>query len=97
MQSRITEAPFMDWITSFNFGCWGACFWWMHRISVRQNAVLSELTTQARRIEEISRQEHALLTEVHPNVEQIKKGVDEVSEKVAHATAENSSSRQQLG
>jgi len=55
----------------------------MHRISVRQNAVLDQLTSQAHRIEEISRQEHALLTQVHPNVEAIQKGVDEVSEKVA--------------
>ena len=85
----------MDWITLLNFGCWGACFWWMHRISVRQNAVLDELTTQARRIEEISRQEHALLTEVHPNVEEIKKGVDEVSEKVAHAAGGAASHRRQ--
>jgi len=75
--------PTFDWITLFNFGCWGACFWWMHRISVRQNAVLDQLMSQAGRIEEISRQEHALLTEVHPNVEAIQKGVDEVSQKVA--------------
>jgi hypothetical protein len=75
--------PTIDWITFLNFGCWAACFWWMHRISVRQNAVLDQLTSQAHRIEEISRQEHALLTQVHPNVEAIQKGVDEVSEKVA--------------
>jgi hypothetical protein len=75
--------PTIDWITFFNFGCWATCFWWMHRISVRQNAVLDQLMSQARRIEDISRQEHALLTEVHPNVEAIQKGVDEVSKKVA--------------
>jgi hypothetical protein len=75
--------PTIDWITFLNFGCWAVCFWWMHRISVRQNAVLDGLTSQAHRIEEISRQEHALLTEVHPNVEAIQKGVDEVSQTVA--------------
>jgi hypothetical protein len=75
--------PTIDWITVANFGCWAACFWWMHRISNRQNVVLDQLTSQAHRIEEISRQEHALLAEVHPNVEAIQKGVDEVSEKVA--------------
>jgi hypothetical protein len=63
--------------------CWLLCFWWMHRISSRQNVVLEQLTSQAHRIEEISRQEHALLAEVHPNVESIQKGVSEVSEKVA--------------
>ncbi len=73
----------MDWITFVNFACWAACFWWMHRISSRQNVVLEQLTSQAHRIEEISRQEHALLAEVHPNVESIQKGVNEVSEKVA--------------
>ena len=75
--------PALDWITVANFGCWAACYWWMHRISSRQNEVLEELTSQAHRIEEISRQEHALLAKVHPNVEAIQKGVDEVSEKVA--------------
>lgn len=73
----------IDWITAANFGCWAGCFWWMHRISSRQNVVLEQLTSQAHRIEEISRQEHALLAQVHPNVEAIQKGVDEVSEKVA--------------
>ena len=55
----------------------------MHRISSRQNVVLEQLTMQAERIEEISRQEHAILSEVHPNVEAIQRDVDEVSEKVA--------------
>lgn len=75
--------PTIDWITAANFACWAVCYLWMHRISSRQNAVLEQLTSQAHRIEEISRQEHALLAEVHPNVEAIQKGVDEVSEKVA--------------
>ena len=72
----------IDWITYANFGCWGVCYWWMHRISSRQNAVLDQLTLQAQRIEEISRQEHAILSEVQPNVEAIQRDVDEVSEKV---------------
>ena len=75
--------PTIDWITATNLGCWAACYWWMHRISSRQQVVLEQLTSQAHRIEEISRQEHALLAQVHPNVEAIQKGVDEVSEKVA--------------
>jgi hypothetical protein len=71
-----------DYVTIVNFSCWLVCYAWMHRISSRQNAVLMQLTTQAHRIEEISRQEHAILAEVHPNVEAIQKGVDQVSEKV---------------
>lgn len=65
-----------------NFGCWFLCFWWMHRISYRQNAVLEQLAQQTRRIEEISKEEHAILTDLHPNVEAIQHGVEEVSEKV---------------
>ena len=72
-----------DWITILNFGCWIVCYVWMHRISSRQNAVLDQLSLQAQRIEEISRQEHAILSEVHPNVEAIQKDVGKVSEKVA--------------
>jgi hypothetical protein len=62
--------------------CWSVCFWWMHRISASQNTMLEQLRRQGQRIEDISREEHALLQEVHPNVEAIQKGVDEVSEKV---------------
>lgn len=73
----------LDAVTIADIGCWFVCFWWMHRISSRQNAVLDELRDQAQRIEKISREEHAILTELHPNVEALKKGVDEVSEQVA--------------
>ncbi len=75
----------IDWITAANFGCWAVCYWWMHRISSRQNAVMEQLTKQAHRIEEMSRQEHELLAQVHPNVEAIQKGVEKVSEKVERA------------
>lgn len=59
-----------------NAGCWGVCFWWMHRISKRQNSVLAELAGQARRIEDLSKKEHEILAEVHPSVEAIHEGVD---------------------
>ena len=62
--------------------CWGVCFWWMHRISTRQNATLEQLQTQARRIEDISKAEHEILTDLHPSVQKIEKGVDQVSEKI---------------
>ncbi len=44
--------------------------------------MLEQLRKQGQRIESISQEEHAILTELHPHVEAIQKGVDEVSEKV---------------
>ena len=41
-------------------GCWGVCFWWMHRISNRQDAMLKELHEVIDRIEELSKEEHEL-------------------------------------
>lgn len=72
----------LDWITVVDLGCWCICFWWMHRISTRQSAVLDQLRDQAHRIEKVSKEEHAILTELHPNVEAIQKEVGKVSEKV---------------
>jgi archaellum component FlaC len=73
---------FYDFLAIANVGFWGICFWWMHRISARQNAVLDQLRQQAHRIENISKEEHAILSELHPNVESIQKSVDEVSDEV---------------
>jgi hypothetical protein len=64
-------------------GCWCVCFWWMHRISSRQDALLKELHDMARRIEELSRAEHELLREVHPQVGRIEEHVADVREAVA--------------
>ena len=75
----------LDFVTVADIFCWGVCFWWMHRISSRQNAVLDQLKQQAKRIEKVSEEGHAILSEVHPNVEAIQKGVDEVAEKVGRA------------
>ena len=55
--------------------CWPICFWWMHRISVRQNAMLRELREQARRIENVSKEEHEILKELHPAVQKIEETV----------------------
>ena len=73
---------FNDFLAIADTGCWCLCFWWMHRISTRQNAVLDQLRKQAQRIEKISKEEHAILSEVHPNVESIQKRVNEVSDEV---------------
>jgi hypothetical protein len=33
--------------TWLNFACWGICFWWMHRLSVRREAMVRKLQDQA--------------------------------------------------
>ncbi|MFL6537636.1 MAG: hypothetical protein ACJ8JD_05585 [Chthoniobacterales bacterium] len=63
--------------------CWVVCFWWMHRISARQDATLNELHAVTRRIEKLSEQEHALISEVHPVVEKIHESVENVKDAVA--------------
>ena len=74
---------YYNFLAIADVACWCVCFWWMHRISSRQNAVLDQLRKQAERIEKISKEQHAILTEVHPNVESIQKTVGEVSDDVA--------------
>jgi hypothetical protein len=71
---------FVNFVTLLDIGCWAVCFWWMHRISQRQNTMLEELQQQARSIEELSREEHEILKELHPTVQKIEAGVDRVEE-----------------
>ena len=59
--------------------CWGVCFCWMHRISKNQNHVLEQLREQARRIEKFSKAEHDLIKEVHPQIGEIKDGVEKMA------------------
>jgi hypothetical protein len=66
--------------------CWGVCFWWMHRISSRQDAMLKELHAVTKRIEQISKAEHDLIQEVHPQVNEIKEQIDSVAERVSDDT-----------
>jgi hypothetical protein len=82
----------LDLVNLIGLGCWCVCFWWMHRISSRQNAVLDQLRRQAERIEQVSREEHALVAELHPNVKSLHKEVVEVSEKVDHVQGQSNSS-----
>jgi len=58
--------------------CWAICFWWMYRISAKQNSLLDRLTEQGKRIEKLSKIEHDLIKEVHPQVGEIKEGMDEM-------------------
>lgn len=70
-------------LTWVGLGCWVVCFWWMHRISARQEAMLQELHDVIRRIEEISKSEHELIQEVHPQVGEIKEHVETVKDAVS--------------
>lgn len=63
--------------------CWILCFWWMHRISSRQDAVLKELHEMTTRIERLSQSEHDLISDVHPQVSEIKEQVENVREVVS--------------
>jgi len=70
-------------LTWVGLGCWIVCFWWMRRISSRQDATLKELHEMTRRIEQISQAEHKLIREVHPQVGEIKEQVETVKEVVS--------------
>ena len=69
-------------LTWVGMGCWLVCFWWMHRISSRQDAMLKELHEVTQRIERLSEAEHDLIREVHPQVSDIKEKVESVKEAV---------------
>ena len=66
------------WMTLAGTLCWGVCFWWMRRLSVKQNFLLDQLREQGKRIENLSRIEHDLIKEVHPQVNEIKEGMEEM-------------------
>jgi hypothetical protein len=61
------------WLTLVGTVCWGGCFWWMYRISAKQNNLLDNLREQAKRIEDLSRIEHDLIKEVHPKSARLRK------------------------
>ena len=69
-----------NFVALLDIGCWAVCFWWMHRISQRQDIMLKELQEQARSIEELSREEREILKELHPTVQKIDENVDKVKE-----------------
>jgi hypothetical protein len=48
----------------------------MQRISSKQNILLDQLREQGRRIEKLSKIEHDLIKEVHPQVGEIKEGME---------------------
>jgi hypothetical protein len=54
---QATIAYGLTWVGT---GAWAICFWWMHRISARQNAFLTELR-------ELARTQQDMLRQVHPD------------------------------
>ena len=81
---RMENAGLITWLTIIDTICWGICFWWMYTISSKQKRLLKQLGEQAGRIEKLSRAEHDLICEVHPQVEEIKEGVHDVKQAVEH-------------
>lgn len=70
------------WMTALGTLFWGICFFWMHRISSKQNALLNQLQEQGRRIEQLSKEEHKLIGEVHPQVSEINENMRDVANAV---------------
>ena len=69
-------------LTWVGIACWVVCFWWMHRISSRQDALLKELHEMTERIEHLSKEGRELMRDVHPQVGEIKEQVETVKEAV---------------
>ena len=82
----MNEINLSFWMTVVGTVCWGICFGWMHRISAKQNRLLDQLREQGRRIEKLSKIEHDLIKEVHPQVVEIKAGMDEIIAVVKEST-----------
>ena len=62
-----TIAYGLTWVGT---AAWVLCFWWMHRISTRQDALLTELR-------DLAQTQQDILREVHPDVGEIKEHVVE--------------------
>jgi len=66
-------------ISLIDLACWILCFYWMFKLSRRQDSLLQAITEQTHRIERLSKAEHDLIKEVHPTVGEIKDKMEEVS------------------
>ena len=85
------------WLTVLGTFCWGVCFWWMHRLSTKQNILLAQLREQGKRIEKLSRIEHDLIKEVHPQVNEIKEGMEAMIAVVKENSENNSPATKKKG
>jgi hypothetical protein len=80
------QTQYAFWMSVVGNLCWVVCFWWMYRISNKQNILLDQLREQGKRIEMVSRIEHDLIKEVHPQVAGIKEGMDALVSVAKEAT-----------
>jgi hypothetical protein len=64
----------------------------MYRISAKQNDLLEKLGEQGKRVEKLSKIEHDLIKEVHPQVNEIKEGMEEMMATAREHQEENSPS-----
>ena len=78
----MSKSELSFWMTLGGTVCWGFCFWWMRRLSIKQNVLLDQLREQGRRIEKLSKVEHDLIKEVHPQVGELVEGMQEVVDSV---------------
>ncbi|MEO6036445.1 MAG: hypothetical protein ABIQ35_14430 [Verrucomicrobiota bacterium] len=79
------KANLAFWMTAAGTACWGICFFWMYRISSRRNDLLERLQEQNRRIEQLSKKEHKLIREVHPQVGEINNKMREAADLVTQS------------
>jgi hypothetical protein len=86
----MNKTDFAFWLTLTGTLCWVVCFCWMYRISTKQNAFLDQLHAQGKRIEKLSKMEHDLIKEVHPQVGEIKDGMDAMVAAVKENTENHS-------
>src|ERR1700733_13324983 len=77
-QLLMNQSELEFWMALAGMICWIFCFWWMRRISIKQNKLLAQLQEQGKRIEKLSRAEHDLIKEVHPQVGEIKEGMESI-------------------
>ncbi len=77
------------WMAVIGTACWGICFWWMRRLSVSQNSLLTKLQEQTQRIEKLTKVEHDLIKDVHPQVGEITKDIQEMKAAVQHNADKN--------
>ena len=72
------KSQIVYWLSWLGVTCWPVCFIWMFRISRNQNALLTQIREQGARIEKLSRAEHDLIREVHPQVPKIRKDMSKI-------------------
>jgi len=69
----------------------------MCRLSIKQNILLDQLREQGQRIERLSKAEHDLIKKVHPQVGEIKEGMEVMIAVVKENSENNPSGSQKDG